>query len=181
MGGNFSSPLKPVLRWANSARRGQDFRSIRPLGATIPQIGADMAHRLMTCLGSLTAAEGETSATAHERDHAYHRLVQFLMGWAHTMKRRDVLRTFSWAATAASVGHSLNPDEQARLAAALSNPGGIDAQTIEHFEAALWRCTQQDDALARAASSIPCSPNVAFCVRYCRTARPLFGPGCSRR
>lgn len=112
-----------------------------------PQLSGDLAPLLMACLGSLTACESEALTTPHERDHAYHRLVQFLMTWAHTMKRRHVLRALGWAATAASVGHSLDVDEQARLAAVLSKPGRVDAQTIEHFEAVLWHCERQDDAL----------------------------------
>ncbi|MBV9160792.1 MAG: hypothetical protein JO309_09305 [Pseudonocardiales bacterium] len=63
------------------------------------------------------------------------------------MKRHDTLRTLSWATTAASVGHSLDPDEHARVAAVLSNPGRVDAQTIEHIKAVLWRCERQDDTL----------------------------------
>ncbi len=63
------------------------------------------------------------------------------------MKRRNVLRTLGWAATAASVGHSLDLDEQARLAAVLGKPGRVDARIIEHIDAVLWRCTRQDDAL----------------------------------
>lgn len=69
------------------------------------------------------------------------------MSWAHTMKRRDALRTLGWAATAASVGHCLDPDEHARVAAVLSNPGRVDTQTIEHIEAVLWRCERLDDTL----------------------------------
>ncbi len=117
---------------------------VAAMGLPLPD---ELAPLLMTCLGPLTASDGDALATPRERDHAYHRLVQFLTSWAHTMKRRDMLRTLSWAATAASVGHFLNPDEQARLAAVLSNPGRVDAQTIEHFEALLWRCERQDDAL----------------------------------
>ncbi|MGH3886620.1 MAG: hypothetical protein ACRDSZ_08620 [Pseudonocardiaceae bacterium] len=111
------------------------------------QLPDDLGPLLMTCLGSLTACDGKALATPGQRDHAYYRLVQFLTGWAHTMKRRDVLRTLGWAAAAASVGHCLDVDEQARLAAVLSNSGRVDAQTIEHFEAVLWRCERQDDAL----------------------------------
>ncbi len=101
----------------------------------------------MTCLGALVTPDRDALATARGRDLAYHRLVQFLTSWAHTMKRRDALRTLLWAATAASVGHSLDLDEHARVAAVLSNPGRVDAQTIEHIKAVLWRCERQDDTL----------------------------------
>jgi tetratricopeptide (TPR) repeat protein len=111
------------------------------------QPSGDLAALLMACLGSLTTPDGDISIPARERAQAYDRLVQFLTSWAHTMKRRDVLRTLGWAATAASAGHSLNLDEQERLAAVLGNPGRVDAQTIEHIAAVLWRCERQDDAL----------------------------------
>ncbi|MGH3692534.1 MAG: hypothetical protein ACRDRX_00765 [Pseudonocardiaceae bacterium] len=86
-------------------------------------------------------------ATRGEHEDAYHRLVQFLTGWAHTMNRREMLRTLGWAASAAAVGHVLEPDEQARVASALGDSGRVDALTIDHFEAVLWRCERQDDAL----------------------------------
>lgn len=111
------------------------------------QLPGDLAPLLMTCLGALVTPDRDEPATARGRDLAYHRLVQFLTSWAHTVKRRDALRTLGWAATAASVGHSLDPDEHARVAAVLSNPGRVDAQTIEHIEAVLWRCERQDDTL----------------------------------
>ena len=62
-----------------------------------------------------------------------------------------VLRPLGWAATAASVGHVLDPGEYARLAGALGNPDPGDAHTIEHLEAATWRgqpCTGIDHAAA---------------------------------
>ncbi|MGH3720137.1 MAG: tetratricopeptide repeat protein [Pseudonocardiaceae bacterium] len=114
------------------------------MGLRLP---GEFAPLLMTCLGSVTARDSEALATPHERDRAYHQLVQFLTRWAHTMKRRNALRTLGWAATAASVGHFPDPDEQARVATVLSNPGRVDARTLEHFETVLWRCKQQDDAL----------------------------------
>jgi hypothetical protein len=107
----------------------------------------EFALLLMTCLGPLAAGDNEALATPGERDRAYHQLVQFLMSWAHTMKRRGVLRTFGWVATAASVGHFPDSDERARVTAVLSNPGRVDAHTIEHFETVLWRCKRQDDGL----------------------------------
>jgi len=115
--------------------------------ALSPQLSEDLAPLLMACLGALVTPDGDALATARGRDLAYHRLVQCLMSWAHTMKRRDALRTFGWAATAASVGHRLDPVEHARVAAVLSNPGRVDTQTIEHIEAVLWRCERLDDTL----------------------------------
>ncbi len=115
--------------------------------ALIPQHSGDVDPLLMACLGVLGTTDGNALATARGRDLAYHRLVQCLTSWAHTMKRRAAIRTLGWAATAASVGHCLNWDEQARVAAVLSKPGRVDAQTIEHREAVLWRCERQDDTL----------------------------------
>ncbi|MGH3938825.1 MAG: hypothetical protein ACRDTG_09340 [Pseudonocardiaceae bacterium] len=46
--------------------------------------------------------------------------------------------------SALSCCHS--PDEQARIAKVLNNPGRVDAATIEHFETILWRCKRLDDA-----------------------------------
>ncbi len=130
-GGELVVPADPAL-WAAA------------LGLQLP---GDLSPLLMTCLGSLTSSDSDAFPTAGGPDRAYDRLVQFLTSWAHTMKRRNVLRTLGWAATAASVAHSLDPDEQARVAAVLSNPGRVDAQTIGHFETILWHCKRQDDAL----------------------------------
>lgn len=98
---------------------------------------------LVRQLESLTSS----LAKPHERDRAYHELVQFLGRWAHTMDRRDVLRLLGWAATAASVVGPLDLDEQARVVSALSRPGRIDVKTIEHFDTILQNCKRQDDAL----------------------------------
>ncbi len=111
------------------------------------QLPGDLSSLLMICLGFLTASDSDAFLTPGRPDGAYDRLVQFLTSWAHTMKRRNVLRTLGWAATAASIAHSLAPDEQARVAAVLSNLGRVDAQTIGYFETILWHCKRQDDAL----------------------------------
>ena len=42
---------------------------------------------------------------------------------------------------------ALSADEQQRVASVLSASSRVDAQTIEHIEAVLWRCVRQDDAL----------------------------------
>jgi tetratricopeptide (TPR) repeat protein len=102
---------------------------------------------LTSCLALVTAGDSEASAAPGGRDHAYHQLVQFFTGWAHTMKRRHMLRILGWAASAATVGHLLEPDEQVRVASVLSDSGRVDARTLDHFEAVLWHCERQDDAL----------------------------------
>ncbi|MGQ0777270.1 MAG: hypothetical protein ACT4NY_23125, partial [Pseudonocardiales bacterium] len=111
------------------------------------QLPGELAPLLMTCLESLAGTDGDALSTARGWDRVYHRLVQFLSSWAHTMKRRLALRALGWAATAASVGHFLDPDEQARVAAVFSNPSRVDGQTIEHIEAVLWSCRMQEAAL----------------------------------
>lgn len=63
------------------------------------------------------------------------------------MDRRDTLCVLGWAATMASLALPFNGDEQQRVAAVLSAPGRIDAQTLEHIEAVLWHCRRQDHAL----------------------------------
>jgi hypothetical protein len=85
--------------------------------------------------------------TSRERDQAYHQLVQFLRSWAHTMNRRDVLRLLRWAATVASVFPATVGDEHERMASVLSRESQVDAQTIDHIEAILWRCRRQQRAL----------------------------------
>jgi hypothetical protein len=63
------------------------------------------------------------------------------------MDRRDVLRLLRWAATAASVFPATVGDEHERVASVLTRSSRVDAQTIEHIEAILWHCRQQDHAL----------------------------------
>lgn len=112
----------------------------------LPKPG-DLAVLLMTCLGSPGPFDVDGQVTPAERYRAYHQLVQFLTSWAHTMKRRAMLRTLGWAATAASAGYFLDPDEQTRVGSVLSNQTRTDAPTIEHIKAVLSHCERQDDAL----------------------------------
>ena len=102
---------------------------------------------LMHYLGSLTPADREVRLTPRDRDHAYHQLVEFLRSWAHTMDRRDALCLLAWAASAASAFPGAVGDEHERVASVLSTWSRVDAQTIEHIEAVLWRCRRQDHAL----------------------------------
>lgn len=107
----------------------------------------DLTVLLVSCLTTLTESDDDALVTPHGRDRVYHRLIQLLTRWATTVKRRLMLRSLGWAATAASVGHLINPDEQARVAKVLNNPRRIDATTIDHFETILWRCKRLDDKL----------------------------------
>jgi tetratricopeptide (TPR) repeat protein len=102
---------------------------------------------LMQYLESLAPADRGVRITPRERDRAYHRLVDFLRSWAHTMYRRHTLRLLSWAASAAGLPAIIDGDEQERIAAVLTKPSRLDARTIGHIEAVLWHCRRQDHAL----------------------------------
>jgi len=115
--------------------------------ATGLQLPDTLVAMLMHYLGSLVTPDHKIHNTPRERDQAYHQLVQFLRSWAHTMDRRDVLRILRWAATAASVFPATAGDEHERVASVLSRSSRVDAQTIEHIEAVLWHCRQQDHLL----------------------------------
>jgi hypothetical protein len=102
---------------------------------------------LMQYLGALAPANHTAAATPRDRDRILNQLVQIFTSLAHTMKRRKLLRTLSWAAAAASTYYAIDVEEQLRVASVLSKPSRVDAQTIEHIETVLWRCQRQDDAL----------------------------------
>lgn len=128
------SPSDSAVWWATTA------------GLQLPD---NFVALLMQYLGSLAPSESDRDvrATARGRDHSFDRLVQFLSGWTHTMKRRELLRTLGWAAAAAPIFQTIDLEEQMRVGAVLSRPGRVDAATIEHIETVLWRCQRQDDAL----------------------------------
>lgn len=111
------------------------------------QLPDNFATLLVRYLGSLAPSDHNASATPRDRDRAFNQLVQFLTSWAHTMKRRELLRTLGWAAAAASTFYAIDIEEQQRIASALSKPSRVDTATIEHIETVLWRCQRQDDAL----------------------------------
>lgn len=102
---------------------------------------------LMKHLDALNPDDHDILNTPRERDHNFNQLVQFLTSWAHTMDRREVLRNLGWAATAASLFQSIDLEEHERVVSVLNKPSRLDVQTIEHIEAVLWRCRQQDAAL----------------------------------
>ncbi len=107
-------------------------------------------HLIMQHLGSLAPGGQDGLATPRERDHALDQLVGLLTSWAHTMKRREVLRIIAWAATSAASAplvQGTDVEGQERVISALDHPRRIDCQTIEHIEEVLWRCQRQDDAL----------------------------------
>ncbi len=102
---------------------------------------------LMQYLGSLVTSGPGAHITPRDRDRAYHQLVEFLVSWAHTMDRRDAIRLLAWAASAASVLPATVGAEHARVASVLSTSNRVDVHVIEHIEAVLWHCRQQDYAL----------------------------------
>lgn len=111
----------------------------------------NIAMLLVRLFGSpLGSVNGVAAALPRQRDAMFGHLVELLTIWGSTMERRDVLRILGWAATAAATTPAfqhLNLDEQERLAAVISNPSRLDAQSIEHIEEVLWRSARQDYAL----------------------------------
>jgi hypothetical protein len=101
----------------------------------------DDSIRLVRHLESL--AESRRNAPM-QQDQDFDQLIQFLTSWANAMNRRDLLRTLSWAAAAASMRHTTDLE---RVSSVLNNGNRVDGQVIDHIEAILWRCQRQDDAL----------------------------------
>lgn len=129
-----------------------------PSGATVTdglQLPDDTAVLLLPYLADAKALVGSDLVTPREREIAYDRLVQLLFGWANTMKRRKLLRSFGWAASAVvamPLFEGLPSEEKIRMAEAVEAPSRIDATTLDHIEAVLWRCIRQDDALGAQAT-----------------------------
>ncbi|MGH3833243.1 MAG: hypothetical protein ACRDRS_22880 [Pseudonocardiaceae bacterium] len=129
-----------------------DFRHLdtaagAPDTATGLRLPDDFVTSLTQHLESVVPSDRDGLSTPRDRDQAYHQLVQFLSGWAHTMDRRNMLRALRWAATAASLPLALDGDAYQRVVSALTGPGRVDVPTIEHIEAVLWHCNRQDHAL----------------------------------
>lgn len=102
---------------------------------------------LMQYLASLAPSDRDVFTTLRDRDRAFDQFVEFLVGWAHNMQRRGLLRTLGWAVAAASIFHDIDLEERERVASVLSKPSRVDVTTIEHIEMVLWSCQRQDDAL----------------------------------
>ena len=115
--------------------------------ATGLELPDTLVAMLMHYIGSLVTPDREMCLMPRDRDQAYHQLVGFLRSWAHTMDRRNVLHLLAWAATTASVFPATIGDEYERVASVIGGSSRVDAQTIEHIEAVLWHCRQQDHAL----------------------------------
>ena len=108
----------------------------------VPPQSELLARVAQTISGATTIAIG---------DDAYRQIVADLVRWAKAMKRRDVLQWLTWAASTAAASleifDDLDPDERGRTAAALIEPGRVDATVVGHIDAILWRCMRQDDVL----------------------------------
>jgi DNA-binding XRE family transcriptional regulator/tetratricopeptide (TPR) repeat protein len=75
--------------------------------------------------------------------------------WAHTMNRRKLIQLLGWAASVIAgtpLLEGVHPEEHVRVARAIEEPSRVDAVTIDHIEAILWRCIRQDDALGAQAT-----------------------------
>ncbi|MGH3844477.1 MAG: hypothetical protein ACRDS0_23970 [Pseudonocardiaceae bacterium] len=115
----------------------------------------DIAALLVPYLGEAYALLRSSFSSARDRDIAYDRLVQLFSQWADSVKRRELLRILGCAASVAAGApllEGLHPEEQVRLARAIEAPNRVDATTIDHIEAVLWRCIRQDDALGAQAT-----------------------------
>jgi hypothetical protein len=111
------------------------------------QLPDNFVTLLMQYLRSLAHSDRDVFIALRDRDNAFDQLVQFLIGWAHSMQRRELLRTLGWAVAAASIFQNIDLEEHERVASVLSKPSRVDMMTIDHIEAVLWRCQRQDDAL----------------------------------
>lgn len=143
---------------ATRQRRTSAIISGKPSGPTAStglQLPDDIAALFFPYLGEIRTLVQGNLASSQGREVAYDRLVQLLSGWADTVQRRELLRLVGWAASAvagATLLEGLHPDEQVRVAQAVETPSGIDAATIDHIEAVLWRCIRQDDSLGAQAT-----------------------------
>ena len=128
--------------------RAETVRASPPAGRQ--QVPDNLAALVLYRLEALTAAGGRLPGSPRERDRAFDQLVQFLLAWAPTMRRREVLRVLGWAATAAAatpLAETLSGDEQVRVVSAIQAPGRVDASIVGHMEEVLRRCLWQDAAL----------------------------------
>lgn len=115
----------------------------------------ELAEWLNGQLRPLTPLDGNGRISARARDEAFARLVRFLIGWADTMERRELLRILGWAtsaAMAAPVFTVLDAEAQERIAGVIATPSRVDETVIGHVETVLQRCRLQDDVLGAQAT-----------------------------
>ena len=142
---------RAVTIWHNRASA-----VIQNMPAPASVAGPPLPHDIAALLvGEARALVRSNLASPREREHAYDRLIQLLSQWADTVQRRELLRLVGWAASAVAAApllDGLHPEEQTRVTQAIETPSRIDAATIDHIEAVLWRCIRQDDALGAQAT-----------------------------
>jgi transcriptional regulator with XRE-family HTH domain len=115
----------------------------------------ELADLLSGQLRPLTPLDDNGRISARERDDSFARLVRFLIGWADTMERRELLRILGWAtsaAIAAPVFTVLDAEAQERIAGVIASPSRVDETVIGHIETVLQRCRLQDDVLGAQAT-----------------------------
>lgn len=144
-------PERPTARAAASAEPGPSTLLPAPddcfPSTPVPLDG--LPTQLASCLGDLASVTDQGQAlSARQRDAAFRKLIDSLIGWAHTMNRRALLRHLSWAAAtaaAAPILDGLPEDHRERFAAVLQQPRRID-----HAVAAQAWANQTDDMPLRA-------------------------------
>jgi len=132
-------------------------------------VSNDFVGQLLRNFGALVSEGGNAALPARQRDAAFKQLVQFLVTWAHTMNRREVLRILGWAATAAAAApifQGLDLQEQERVVGAIQAPNRVDAAVVDHIEGVLWRCMRQDDSLGPQAAldTVLAQRNLAYAI-----------------
>jgi transcriptional regulator with XRE-family HTH domain len=114
------------------------------------RLPVELAELLSGQLRPLTQLDNNGRISARQRDHAFAGIVRFLIGWADTMERRELLRILGWAtsaAMAAPVFTMLDAEAHERIAGVVAAPSRVDETVIGHVETVLQRCRLQDDAL----------------------------------
>jgi transcriptional regulator with XRE-family HTH domain len=119
------------------------------------RLPSELADLLSGQLRPLTPLDDNGRISARERDDTFARLVRFLIGWADSMERRELLRILGWAtsaAIAAPVFTVLDAEAQERIAGVIAAPSRVDETVIGHIETVLQRCRLQDDVLGAQAT-----------------------------
>ena len=110
----------------------------------------ELLAMLLRQLGTLVASASEGGSSARQRDAAFAQLGQLLTAWATNMDRREVLRIFGWAVTAATtapLADALDSERFERIIKTIESPGRVDEQVIAHIDDVLWIARCQDDTL----------------------------------
>jgi transcriptional regulator with XRE-family HTH domain len=145
------SAAPALLRSGELVPMSQPSPSPVAIAVNQPGVLPEPVATLVERLGSLVvASDHQYGLSAQQRDAAFQQLIEFFMSWAQTMDRRAFLRNLSFVAAAAATAPifaDADPDDQARLAAVIQQPGRVDDQVIDHIEQVLWAAMRQDDTL----------------------------------